>query len=141
MGYSPVSTASDRVVMLIPFIPVAGNGDTVSEEEIERVAAVLADATARQILTEASQEPMSATTLSDRCSVSEPTIYRRLEDLRACDLLVEQTKPDPEAGHHRTVYATNLDRLTIELDDGELSLQVDRREDPADRFTRLIEEI
>lgn len=128
--------------MVTPFIPIACNGVVVSEEEdIEQVAAVLADATTRRILTEASQEPMTATTLSERCSVSEPTIYRRLEDLRACNLLVEETQPDPDAGHHRTVYTTNLDRLTVDLENGELTVRVERREDPADRFTRLIEEI
>ncbi|MFC7230181.1 ArsR family transcriptional regulator [Saliphagus sp. GCM10025308] len=105
--------------------------------DIERLATVLEDPTARTILTETSQEPLSARTLSER--VSEPTIYRRLEDLRECDLLVEQTKPDPERGHHRTMYATNFERLTVELRDGHLELRVDRREDPADRFTRLIE--
>ncbi|MFC4437599.1 MULTISPECIES: ArsR family transcriptional regulator [Natrialbaceae] len=82
---------------------------------------------------------MSATTLSERCGVSEPTIYRRLEDLRECDLLIERTKLDTDGGHHRTMYATNFERLTVELRDGQLVLEVDRREDPADRFTRLIE--
>lgn len=119
---------------------LAVNAETVNEEDrIEAVGAVLADQTARQILVETSQEPMTASTLSDRCAVSEPTVYRRLDRLRECDLLVEQTRPDPEHGHHRTVYATDLDRLSIELRDGSLHVQIDRREDPADRFTRLVE--
>lgn len=109
------------------------------DEEIERIAAVLEDPTARTILTETSQEPMSATTLSDRCGVSEPTIYRRVEDLRDCDLLVERPELDPDGGHHRTLYATNFERVTVELQNGQLDVHVDRREDPADRFTRLIE--
>lgn len=82
---------------------------------------------------------MSATTLSERCDVSEPTIYRRLEVLRECELLIERTQLDPDRGHHRTMYATNFERLIVELQNGQLELQVDRREDPADRFTRLIE--
>lgn len=108
-------------------------------DDIERIAAVLEDQTARTILIETSQEPMSATMLSERCGVSEPTIYRRLEDLRECDLLVEGTKPDPAGGHHRTMYTTNFERLTVELRNGAFEIRVDRREDPADRFTRLIE--
>lgn len=111
------------------------------DDEIERIAAVLEDSTARTILTETSQEPMAATTLSDRCGVSEPTIYRRVENLRECDLLVERTKLDPDGGHHRTLYATNFERLTVELRNGQLDIRIDRREDPADRFTRLIEGI
>jgi len=109
------------------------------DDEIERLAAVLEDPTARTILTEASREPVSATTLSERCDVSEPTVYRRLEDLRECNLLVERTKLDPDGGHHRTMYSTNLERITVELREGQLELQVQRREDPADRFTRLVE--
>lgn len=109
------------------------------DDDLERLAAVLADPTARTILTETSEQPMSATTLSDRCGVSEPTIYRRLADLRECGLLVERTKLDPDAGHHRTMYATDLDRITVELHEGRLDLRIARREDPADRFTRLVE--
>ncbi|WP_115864403.1 ArsR/SmtB family transcription factor [Halorussus litoreus] len=109
------------------------------DDEIERLAAVLEDPTARTILTEASREPVSATTLSERCGVSEPTIYRRLDDLRECDLLVERTKLDPDGGHHRTMYSTNLEHITVALREGQLELQVKRREDPADRFTRLVE--
>lgn len=116
--------------------------DIVSEDcSIEDVGALLEDPTARSILVQTSQEPMSATTLSDRCGVSQPTVYRRLEDLRACDLIVERTEPDLQGGHHREVYTTNLERIVVELDDGELTLRVDRTEDLSDRFTRLIEEI
>jgi len=39
------------------------------------------------------------------------------------------------------VYAPNLDRITIALADESLSVQVRRREQMADRFTRLIEEM
>ena len=111
------------------------------EPDVETIGALLEDPTVRTILTQTSQEPMSATTLSDRCDASKPTVYRRLDDLRECGLLVERTKPDPEGGHHRTVYATNLERITIELEDDGLSLRIDRQTDIADRFTDLIEGI
>ena len=115
---------------------------TVSEEpDVETIGALLEDPTVRAILTQTSQEPMSATTLSERCDASKPTVYRRLDDLRDCGLLVERTKPDPDGGHHRTVYATNLERITVEVTDGSLRLRIDRQEDMADRFTRLIEGI
>ncbi len=115
---------------------------TVSEDpDLETVAGLLEDATARAILTETSQEPMSVSTLERRCDASGPTIYRRLERLRECDLVVERTRPDPDGGHHRQVYAPNLGRVTVELRDGEFHLEIDRREDMADRFTRLIEGI
>ncbi|MFC4542768.1 helix-turn-helix domain-containing protein [Halosolutus amylolyticus] len=109
------------------------------EPDVERIGTLLEDSTVRTILTETSQEPMSATTLSDRCDASQPTVYRRLEDLRECGLLVERTQLDPDGGHHRSIYSTNLERITVELEDGTLQVRIDRREDIADRFTRLIE--
>lgn len=121
---------------------LADDSPTVSEEpDLETVAGLLEDETARVILTATSQEPMSASTLEQRCDASGPTIYRRLERLRECDLVVERTRPDPSGGHHRKVYAATLRRVTVDLRDGELTLSVDRQEDMADRFTRLIEGI
>ncbi|KPN31577.1 helix-turn-helix domain protein [Halolamina pelagica] len=113
----------------------------MSEVEIEAVAGVLEDETARAILTRTSREPMSASELEQRCDASGPTIYRRLERLREHNLIEEQTRPDPVDGHHKQVYAPNLRRVTVELVDGELRLEIDRREDMSDRFTRLIEGI
>lgn len=106
---------------------------------VEEIAAILEDETARTILEATSTEPMSASTLSDRCGVSEPTIYRRLEELRACDLVVEETELDTEGGHHRKLYRPNLDRVTVTLDEDGLGVSVERPESPADRFTRLVE--
>lgn len=108
---------------------------------IEIIAGLLEDQTAREILIETSQEPMSANTLKEHCEASGPTIYRRLERLREADLIVEQTHPDPERGHHRQVYTPNLDRITIELENGDLSVQITYQEPMADRFTRLIKEM
>ncbi|KTG09039.1 transcriptional regulator [Haloprofundus marisrubri] len=115
----------------------------MSEEnpDIETVAGLLEDRTVREILTKTSQEPMSARTLKQHCEASGPTIYRRLERLREAEFVVEQTRPDPEGGHHRQVYVPNLDRITIGLENGTLSMQIRRQENMADRFTRLIREM
>lgn len=114
----------------------------MSEEcDAATIGRFLEDSVARTILIETSTQPMSAHELSERCDASTPTIYRRLEDLRECDLLVERTQVDPEHGHHRTVYRTNLQQITVRLHDGEMELEVTRREDMADRFTQLIEEM
>lgn len=118
-------------------MPPMSEGDP----DVETVAGLLEDRTVRAILTETSQEPMSATALKNRCEASGPTIYRRLERLREADLVIEGTRPDPDGGHHRTVYEPNLERVTVELTDGTLSVQIDRREGMADRFTRLVEEM
>ncbi|WP_138797596.1 helix-turn-helix domain-containing protein [Halostella sp. PRR32] len=108
--------------------------------DVTAVATVLEDDCARCILLRARNEPMSASDLSERCGVSEATIYRRLEPLREHDLVVERTKP-AEGGHHYKEYRTNLDRLTVDLTDDGFEVQVRRRESMADRFTRLIEDM
>jgi predicted transcriptional regulator len=109
--------------------------------DIETLAGLLEDQTVREILTETSQEPMSATTLKQHCDASGPTIYRRLERLRETNLVVEQTRPDPDGGHHRQVYEPNLDQITIALEEGSLSVEIRRTERMDDRFTRLVEEM
>ncbi len=113
----------------------------MSEEcDVEEVAAVLEDECARTILASTSERPMSVEDLHERCDASKPTIYRRIEDLRDCDMLAARTRPD-EGGHHYEVYSARLDRVTVELADGEFDLHVERTEDMSDRFTRLIEEM
>jgi len=111
------------------------------DPDLETVAGLLEDETVREILTQTSLEPMSARRLKDHCDASGPTIYRRLERLRETDLLVERTRPDPDGGHHRQEYAPNLDRVVVDLDEGSLSVTIERRETMADRFTRFVEEI
>lgn len=116
-------------------------GCLVSEDsDVAAVAGLLEDDTARRILIETRTRPMSATELSERCGVSESTIYRRVEELAAQDLIEEGTRPD-EDGHHYTVYAARADRLVFEATDDGFALEVSRRETPGDRFTRLVEEM
>jgi DNA-binding transcriptional ArsR family regulator len=111
------------------------------DPDLAAVAALLADDAARGILAATSTEPMAASTLADRLDVSQPTVYRRLEELRACDLVTERTRPDTDAGHHHKVYAATLEGLHVDLTDGEFELRLDRREGMSDAFTRLIEQM
>ncbi len=100
---------------------------------------LLDDEYARAILTATSVEPMSASTLSDRCDASLPTIYRRLERLRECGLVTEQTELAPD-GNHYSVYEARLERLEVTLENGDIEVSVTRNdEDVADKFTRLWE--
>lgn len=111
------------------------------DQDLETVAGLLEDRTVREILTETSVEPMSARRLKTRCDASGPTIYRRLERLRESDFVVEQTRLDPEGGHHRRVYTPNVERILVALEEGAFTLQIDRPETMADRFTRLVEQM
>ena len=84
---------------------------------------------------------MSAKTLSDRYDMSLPTVYRRVERLQEFDFLTEGTEIDTSGGHHRSVYEANLDHIDIDLEDGDLALQIRLREDATDRFTRMWREM
>jgi len=111
----------------------------VSEDpDVAAVAGLLEDDTARQILRETRTQPMRAATLSDRCGVSESTIYRRIEELQEQDLIEAQTRPD-EDGHHYEVYRATLDRIVIDATDQGFVVEVAREESMSDRFTRLVE--
>lgn len=113
----------------------------VSEDpDVAAVADLLADDTARQILRETRTQSMSADRLSDRCGVSPSTIYRRIEDLRAHDLIEAQTRPD-EDGHHYEEYTATLDRIVIDATDDGFEVEVTREESMSGRFARLVEEM
>ena len=109
------------------------------EPDPATVLALLDDEYALAILTETSVEPMSASTLSDRCDASLPTIYRRLDRLAECRLLTEETELAQD-GNHYSVYRANLDRLELTLEAGEFAIEIRYRdEDVADKFTRMWE--
>ncbi|WP_423745391.1 winged helix-turn-helix domain-containing protein (plasmid) [Haladaptatus sp. SPP-AMP-3] len=99
---------------------------------------LLDDEYARTILTKTSERPMSAQTLRDECDASLPTIYRRLNDLEACDLIEKYTRPEPD-GNHRSMYEAAIEHVEIDIEDGDLEVTVTEREDTADRFTRVWE--
>jgi DNA-binding Lrp family transcriptional regulator len=101
---------------------------------------LLGDAYVRDILVETYTEPMSAKELSEACGMSLPTVYRRVEDLTEHDLLLERTRIVAD-GHHYTTYVANLEGLRVDLTADGFAVELDRREDPSDRFTRVWERI
>lgn len=103
------------------------------------VGELLEDEYARSILAETSTEALSATELAERCEASSPTVYRRLERLQELNLVEAEQRLDPD-GHHYRRFSTRLERVTIELVDGEYQVSVDRSdEDAVKRFTKLYE--
>lgn len=127
------------------YYPVERLRSIMSEESDDAIGAevlsLLGDEYARSILTETSLDALSVPELSERCDASRPTIYRRIERLNDYELLREQQMIDPE-GHHYKLYDVNFEQLIVSLKEGELSIELDlREEDPVDRFTRLYEEL
>lgn len=122
-------------------VPIVRNREFVTvtnDRDLEAVATLLSDGVARTIIVETNRKPLSAAELKDRCDASGPTVYRRLEDLRDCDLVAVRTRPDPD-GNHRDVYVATLDRVVVDLLEEGFDLRVSRRESMADRFTAIIE--
>lgn len=97
---------------------------------------LLDDQYARCILTETSDEPMSAKELGDACDASLSTVYRRADELKRQGLLAEQTKVDAD-GHHFSVYRSTVKNINVEFDAGTVSVSVSKRSDPADQFARI----
>lgn len=106
----------------------------------DAVADVLADDVASGILRAAYDDPMTAHQLADALDTSPPTVYRRLEELAARDLVTASTRPDPD-GHHTDVYRANLAEVVVTLDADGFAVDVTRRDTMADRFTTIVEEM
>lgn len=104
----------------------------------EEVFALLNDETARTILKATSQQPMTASDLLEACTASRATVYRRIDDLRNLNLLAEVTQLDPD-GNHRGEFEATLDRLSVELRDGEFQFSIEQ--DPADRMLDVWEHL
>jgi DNA-binding transcriptional ArsR family regulator len=102
------------------------------------VVDLVGDDYAWQILAETREEDRSAETLSETCDADPSTIYRRIERLEEAELLEAEQQLDP-GGHHYKTYRANLDAIHVHLDEDGFTVEIDRREPPADRFTRLYE--
>ncbi|MFC3957052.1 ArsR/SmtB family transcription factor [Halovivax cerinus] len=111
------------------------------DHDIEELLSLLDDEYARLILIETSKQPMSAKELAAACDASLPTIYRRIDRLSDRGLVSERTEFVDE-GRHYSVYEATLERVVIELGDGDLTGSVSTRaSDPADRFTSMWEDL
>lgn len=107
-------------------------------DRLDAIARLLEDDCARTILASTLNESMSATELTETCSASRATVYRRLDDLAERGLVAERTVPDSD-GHHRTVYRATLDHVRIDLTEDGLEVTVTKREPAPDRFTNFVE--
>jgi DNA-binding transcriptional ArsR family regulator len=104
----------------------------------KEVVDLVSDDYAWQILAETREDDRSAETLSETCDADPSTIYRRIERLEEAELLEAEQQLDP-GGHHYKTYRANLDAIHVHLDEEGFTVEIDRREPPADRFTRLYE--
>ena len=101
---------------------------------------VLASEDVRRILVAASVRPMSAKELADICDRSLATIYRRIQAMEDYDLLSEELTRDPD-GTQYNEYRSDLNEITIGVDEGQLSVSIDIEKDTVDQFAELIEDL
>ncbi len=112
-----------------------------TDDDLSEIASLLDDRYAREILAATSTEPMSAKALKDRCDASLPTVYRRIEQLQALDLLTDHQQVAPDGNHYK-LFESRLDRVAIDLTDGTYSVEIIRTtHEPADRFSDLVEDL
>ncbi|MFB6106755.1 MAG: ArsR/SmtB family transcription factor [Halobacteriaceae archaeon] len=101
---------------------------------------MLGDEYAQAILAATSREPMSAKQLSTALDADVSTIYRHVNELVERDILVERTQIVSDGSHH-SLYEANVDHVEIDIDAGEISVELHVRESPAQRFTRIWDDI
>jgi DNA-binding transcriptional ArsR family regulator len=101
------------------------------EWEAANVFELLGDEEVREILVVTSERPRSAEELAERCSASQPTIYRRIDSLQEYDLLDENVEYDADGNHYRT-YESRLDEVCFAVDDGAFVVDIRLRRDPLD---------
>ncbi|MFB6167221.1 MAG: ArsR/SmtB family transcription factor [Haloferacaceae archaeon] len=101
---------------------------------------VLASEDVRRILVATSVRPMSAKELADICDRSLATIYRRIQAMEDYDLLSEELTRDPD-GTQYNEYRSDLNEITISVDEGQLNVNIDIEKDTVDQFAELIEDL
>jgi hypothetical protein len=102
-----------------------------TEWEAGTLFELLGDELARTILALTSVEALSADALSDRCSSSQPTVYRRLDELQEYDLLEQRTEYDVDGNHYKT-YECQLQEVCVGVENGSFTVDLRLRRDVVD---------
>ncbi|QLH82092.1 winged helix-turn-helix domain-containing protein [Halosimplex pelagicum] len=101
--------------------------DSAASEDppsLQAVLNALDDTDCRAILREI-DEPMTATELIDTCDIPESTMYRKLERLSNASLVRERDTIN-SGGGRTTTYERDFDDVLISMEDGSLSVTVER---------------
>ena len=99
---------------------------------------LFADEYSRKILLAADEEPRTAKSLSRVCDASLTTVYRRLSTLQERGLVTVHSTVG-SGGEHKRLFETTIESFRVDIDDGELDLSVETRDELADNFTSLWE--
>jgi len=112
----------------------------VPSERVGRLLDTLGDGRAREILAAVSEEPQSAKELTAALDVSLPTVYRRLDDLKAAGLVSARTTVAADGNHYER-YSSTFEELSVHLGEDGFAVDIQGEADVADRFSDLWEEL
>ena len=100
------------------------NRPIVSEDAIDDMLTALEDRDCRAILQATSEEPLSASELSEACDLPLSTAYRKVDKLTDAGLLEEGIRLC-RSGKHTSEYSLGIDQIQLHVDaeDG-VSLQI-----------------
>jgi DNA-binding HxlR family transcriptional regulator len=87
------------------------------------VLTLLAADHTQTIIGQIHDSPTPARAVAESCDASRTTVYRRLNRLVDAGLVEPRMTYDPD-GHHRTVFETTIDSLTLDLTDDGYQLDV-----------------
>lgn len=110
------------------------------DQPVEDILDTIGDEYARKVLTAICESPRSAKELANELDHSIQTIYRRVDILKANQLIRTQTAIADD-GNHYQVYESNFDSVLISMEGDEYEVRIYRREDLPDRFTDLWDEL
>ncbi|WP_255196870.1 winged helix-turn-helix domain-containing protein [Halorarius litoreus] len=114
--------------------------DSEPEPDLETVLDALDDETCRGIVEELT-EPMTATEVSEACSVPLSTTYRKLDRLAEASLVTTATEVRRD-GHHTTHYRTDFQSVLVEFhEESQLGVNVARPQVPEARLETLWSEV
>ena len=97
--------------------------------EAETVFDLLGNELVRELLVLTSVERLSAESLADRCSASQPTVYRRLDSLEEYGLVGVHTEYDDDGNHYQS-YKCRLKDAHISIEEGGFTVDITLRQDP-----------
>ncbi|CAJ52077.1 ArsR/SmtB family transcription factor [Haloquadratum walsbyi] len=101
---------------------------------------VLASEDVRQILVATNVQSMSVKELADICDRSLATIYRRIQAMENYNLVSEEITRDAD-GTQYSEYKSELNEITISVEEGQLDININIEKDTVDQFAELIEDL